>query len=59
MFVAQGLEQRYSVEKNFFRKLASKSFFAPRSSIEQMNSKFRHSQKWLLETRNFSASNAG
>ena len=34
-------------------------FFAPRKSIEQMNSKFRHSQKWLLETRNCSASNAG
>ena len=34
-------------------------FFAPPKSIEQMNSKFRHSKKQLLETRNCSPSNAG
>ena len=32
---------------------------APPNSIEQKMSKFRHSQKWLLEKTNCSASNAG
>ena len=51
--------EKYSVEKLFFRKLASKDFFVPPNSIKQMISKFKHSQKWLLKTKNWSASNAG